>query len=167
MAKEKQDDLEALVGGLDKIGTPDIEGFWVCEIGNPLVGRIRGWFSIFDRKTDRYRDVIVVETARECRVTVNKEPRLAPKGSIVGLGVRYKLRDLMGYVDSEAAISVNPTGKKDIGGGQSMWIFDMRAKGTKGPPPVGSAAAGGPERSGAPGDSRSESEGIDLDDIPF
>lgn len=78
-------------------------------------------------------------SADDSKVSVRLEP-----GQVLGVSVRYKLNDLLSYVEHQGECWVKCLNKKELKGGHSVWEFEVKVKGEKAAPPnPGGAVAQG------------------------
>ncbi len=136
--------------GLKEVGNPDIDGWWQPKAGLVFQGTVVGWFRITD-KNQKERSIVIVRLAKPTAAILDKQPIRLEAGKHLAVGISYRLQELLSYIENHGEVWARALEKKDIGGGHSMWQYDLRARGTKAPPPTAAMAA----------------QGADGDDIPF
>lgn len=116
--------------GMDRVGLPSLDGWWDGEAKTPVHGKLLGEFRQ-KNKTGGFRWIAIIGLFSEANVTIGAgreaKKTTLPRGKIVGVGVKHKLQDLLTYAPG-TEVWILPLEKKSIGGGQTMWEFDMRVK---------------------------------------
>lgn len=127
--------------GLESVGNPDIDGWWNPKAGLVFHGQICGHFTIEDKKRNSTRDVVLVKLARPTLAVESgsETPVKLEAGAVLAVGISYKLREMLSYVEHKGQVWAKTLEKSNIGGGQTMWKYDLRMQGKKAPPPVASA----------------------------
>ena len=147
--------------GWEDVEAPDVEGWYKCEQGSVISGQIVDRMLL--RQDNGWRHALLVKVNRPIMAQVPRsdEMREFPEGSIIGLGVRHRLRKLLFYVKHKGAIWVRAEGKKQLRGRQTLWEFTIRANGKKArPDPIAMDIDKLDDVSSDDGDS-------DFDSIPF
>lgn len=127
---------EDLGKDFDREDQPSLDGWYKPAPGNGFYGRIVGNFQVEDKKTGRDRDVVIVQLAVACKAQVDKKEVTLDAGQFLGVSIRHKLQPLMAYVANKGVAWVKALNQVDIGGGQSMWNFEIKCKGQKAAPPA-------------------------------
>lgn len=117
-------------------GTPDIDGWYEPRINEVLYGQICGAIKIADEKSKSgFRDVVLVRLIEPIKAVQDKTPVDLEAGQVVGVGIRHQLADMLYYVESRGKVWALAKEKVSIGGGQTMWKFDIAFDGEKRVPP--------------------------------
>lgn len=124
--------------GFEQVGNPDIDGWWTAKVGLVFTGEICGFLTIENKRKDGTRDVVLVRLSKPTLAIVDEEEVRLEAGKVLAVGVSYKLRDMLSYVEHKGQVWAKALEKKDIGGSQSMWQYDLRVQGKKAAPPRGS-----------------------------
>lgn len=141
--------------GFDREDQPSLDGWYKPATGNGFYGRIVGNFQVEDKKSGKMRDVVIIKLAVPCKAQVDKKEATLDAGQFLGVSIRHKLMPLMEYVSNKGLAWVKALDQVNIGGGQTMWNFEINCKGTKAAPPV-------PRRL-----SHDQASAAGADDIPF
>ncbi len=142
---------------MDRVDQPSLDGWYKPEVNNGFYGKLLGHFQVKDQKSGRMRDVVIVGLLADCEGVVNQKKVVLKRGQYMGVSVRHKLMPLMEYVTNKGTVYARATEQVQIGGGQSMWNFDLRCTGIKAAPPAPRQLSHDQAGSGGAGD----------DDIPF
>lgn len=146
---------------MDRVDQPSVDGWHKPEAGNGFYGKLLSSFQVKDKKSGVMRDVVVVGLLVDCEAidAETKKPTMLKRGQYLGVSVRHKLQPIMEYVTNKGVVYAKATEQVSIGGGQSMWNFDLRCEGTKAAPPAPRQLAHDNAAKGGAGGSD--------DDIPF
>lgn len=130
--------------GFEEVGNPDLDGWFAPKEGRVFYGKICGHFVIEAKGSQREREIVLVRLMKPAVATVkegkeDKEVRLEA-GQVLAVGVSFKLRDMLSYVEHKGEVWAQVKGKDSIGNGQTMWKYDLRCRGTKAAPPKASVA---------------------------
>lgn len=143
----------------------DIDAWFKCQAGNVIFGRIESAFWVENKRGRNQQLVYVIRLGAPCLAVTKDEPEPHeyPKGATIALRETHNLRPLREYVGKRGIVWCKPEKQKDIGGGQTLWTFDLRAKGEKSAFTIDQADAlpNASERN-APNEA-----GIDDEDVPF
>ncbi len=146
-----QDPFAAAFGGeapagMRDLGAPEIQGWFSPEPGLVFCGQILSSFMTRDVKKNTERDVLIIRLAKPTKAKDADDTErsvLLGEGAILGVSVTHKLQDLLSYVEHQGWVWVKALRKKDIGGGQQMWLYDVRVKGTRAAPRRGTVEESG------------------------
>lgn len=127
---------EDLGKDFDREDQPSLDGWFKPVTGNGFYGRIVGNFQVEDKKSGKMRDVLIVQLAVACKAQVEKKEVTLDAGKFLGVSIRHKLQPLMQYVSNKGVAWVKTLDNVDIGGGQTMWNFEIKCKGQKAAPPA-------------------------------
>lgn len=125
--------------GFEEGGTPEVDGWWNAEVGLVFTGQIVGHFTIDDKQ--KTRDVVTVRLSKPTLAMVDKQKVRLEVGQVLGVSLSYRLLPLLDYVEHKGMVWARAESKKDIGRGQSMWLYKLAFKGQKGAPPAQRSAA--------------------------
>jgi hypothetical protein len=107
--------------------------YFHCDRGNVCTGYLQGESS-YEDKDGRMVEYFVFHTDRPCLVVTsdNKEPHEAPAGSMVHVNKRAQLESLHRYIGTDEVVwaGLEPTAKKAIGGGKTVWNFKLAVRTT-------------------------------------
>lgn len=140
--------------GMERADQPSLDGWFAPEVGNGFYGKAISHFQIKDSKSEKMRDVVIVGLLADCEAVdaETKKKTTLKRGQYLGVSVRHKLQPIMEYVTNKGTIFCKTLSKESIGGGQTMWNFELGCKGVKAAPPAprqlsheeaGSGGAGG------------------------
>lgn len=124
--------------GFEDIGTPDIDGWFKPATGAIVTGQLVGMIAIEDEKNPgKVRQAVLVKLTESCdHAVVEKEENVTLEaGKVIAVGIRAKLTTLLEYVENKGICWIQTKNKKSLPRGRTMWEFDVRAKGKKGPIP--------------------------------
>ena len=126
--------------GFEDITLPELEGWYKPEKGKGFDGKIVGRIAIPDARRGGDRDVVLVRLERPCSSCSHPDDSeqivtLQP-GQVLAVGIRYKLTELLEFVEHKGSCIVVASGKKSIGNGQTMWQFKIACKGKRAAPPA-------------------------------
>lgn len=124
------------LSGFEREDQPSLDGWYKPEAGNGFYGKIVGSFQIEDKKTGKPRDIVIIALAVSVKAIVDKKEAQLEVGQFLGVSIRHKLQPLLQYVTHKGVVHVKAIDQVDIGGGQTMWNFQIRAKGEKSNPPA-------------------------------
>lgn len=121
--------------------TGDERMYYLCEPGNVIQGRVSDT-DMFEGQDGEPRVFLKVQTTHPTKVVLAKkkgeekgEEKIAPKGSLVWLGVRHGLLGLHTKLESSPVvleIAVKPKDKVPIPGtAQTVWRFAWASRPTK------------------------------------
>jgi hypothetical protein len=146
---------------MERVDQPSVDGWYKPETGNGFYGKILSSFQVKDKKSGMMRDVVVVGLLVDCQAidAESKKPVTLKRGQYLGVSVRHKLQPIMEYVTHKGTVYAKAIEQVSIGGGQTMWNFDLRCEGTKAAPPAPRQLAHDSAAKGGAGGSD--------DDIPF
>jgi hypothetical protein len=128
-------------GGFIDETTPELQGWWDVESKVQIWGVIAGAFQQ-EGDDGGVRDTVIVKTKYPTMAVPagqrgdDAKAQMFPAGSLIGIGIRHKLREILNYVEHRGEVFVKPLEQKRIGGGRRMWEFIVRCKGKKSPPPI-------------------------------
>lgn len=125
--------------GFEEGGTPEVDGWWNAEAGLVFTGQVVGHFTIEDKQ--KTRDVVTVRLSKPTLAMVDKQKVRLEVGQVLGVSLSYRLLPLLDYVEHKGMVWARAESKKDIGRGQSMWLYKLAFKGQKGAPPAQRSAA--------------------------
>ncbi len=154
-APKSFEDMGSAPEGFDREDQPSLDGWFKPATGNGFYGRIVGNFQVEDKKSGQMRDVVIIKLAVGCKAQQDKKEVTLDAGQFLGVSIRHKLQPLMEYVSNKGLAWVKTQDQVPIGGGQTMWNFEINCKGTKAAPPAPRKLTH--EQSAAAG----------ADDIPF
>lgn len=132
--------------GFEEITIPEIDAWYNPREGVVFTGQIVHYIEISDPKPDRpKRPVVLVKLSEptDCGVKAGDKsgkPVQLAAGQCLAVSIRYRLNDLLNYVEHKGECWVQAIDKKDIGRGQTMWNFRVATRGKKAPPPAPAAA---------------------------
>lgn len=161
---EAVDEFKALFAGdkgFERVDIPEVDGWFKAEAGAFFYGRIISHFQIADDKKGTMRDIIVLKLGADCKSTVqkgSKETQTMAKGGVLAVGITHKLKPLLEYVTNKGIVAAKALSKDSIGGGQTMWTYEINCKGEKAAPPASAILT---QAEGA------AATGTKFDDIPF
>jgi hypothetical protein len=155
-------------------GSFEISGHWIPEKG-PIHGKLVGAYDFRKKSDGKINRVYVLELAEDCIISA---PLEGPKGKSgygedVAKGSMSKdgERETVGVWGSAGLkaldelggclVHITQNGKKDLGGGRAMWLYDIFHKGTPKPLKIRSAKSGDKV---APDDHPTQG---DPDELPF
>jgi hypothetical protein len=138
-------EIEALISGLDDVSEPDIAGWFQPIDGAEFCGNALKVIQI-DDDDGNPRDVLLVKLKAACATaTLNGEPVQVPAGSVLGVGMRFGLQELLCYVEKQGLVYAKALNKMKLKGGRSKWNWKINADKKKRSAPVAATArvAGG------------------------
>jgi hypothetical protein len=111
----------------ERIDRPDVDGWYKPEVGLVFVGKLVGSFPVLDKKTNQVRQVALVKLYKPCKAyhVGNETPFNLKADQVLAVGVRFKLQDLLPYVEGKAEVWVRADKQVSIRGGQTMWNFTV------------------------------------------
>lgn len=120
-------EIEALISGLDDVSEPDIAGWFKPVEGAEFCGQAIKVIQI-DDDDNQPRDVLLVKLKAPCSAAVMEEVATTVKvGDILAVGMRFGLQELLCYVEKQALVYAQATGKQKLKGGRSKWNWIIRA----------------------------------------
>lgn len=122
------------------ISEPDIDAWYNPEFAPLIEGQIVGHKVLTEVEKGKKvkRDVVVMLLSKPCQVKgQDGKPVTVEAGKFLGIGIRFKLIPLLEYVENKGIVRVVAIGKENIGGGHTMWKFDINPHKTakRGAPP--------------------------------
>lgn len=119
-----------------KLGTPDIQGWWIAKPGAEVEGKAIGRLQIMG-EDDKPRDIVIVQTTRKCICSSagDKKEVEMPEGSIVGVGISFKNTELLNYVAKQGLVYCRAIEKKKLDGKKTMWLYECVGEAGKDAPP--------------------------------
>lgn len=124
--------------GMERVDQPSLDGWYAPEVGNGFYGKLLSHFQVLDKKSGKMRDVVIVGLLADCQAVDagTKQKTTLKRGQYLGVSVRHKLQPLMEYVTNKGVVFCKAKSKESIGGGQTMWNFELACKGVKAAPPA-------------------------------
>lgn len=139
--------------GFSDASNPDVDGWYKAEKGSVVHGKIVG--HLIMQGDNGPRQVILVKIRDEVKgyQKGDDKGKMLKVGDVLGVSVSHDIKEALKYVENRGEVWLNPTEKKKLAAGRSMWKFQQAYKGTKAAPPtVDAVTAAGT---------------ADDDDIPF
>jgi len=118
-----------------QIAEAETDGWWRIEEGSVVTGRLLGLYPMRSSGREYYQ----VKLSQPCKANVGKgsdaEVKTLKAGQVIGFDERSGMKGLRKYAESDGVfdIWILAKEKKDIGGGQTWWQFDIRGKTVKSP----------------------------------
>jgi hypothetical protein len=138
----------------------DIDGWYSPELAlenkQAVIGTIVKTIMVRGRGADRMCHLCQLDQPILAMLSKDEDPIELEAGSILGIGERAKLEVLREVTGTDAKVFIYPKGKKDIGGGNDMWVFQVGINGKKREKPITMAYF----------DDKSE-DADRTDDVPF
>lgn len=114
-------------------GTPDIDGWYNPEPGVAFQGQIMGMIEMADRRSDESRTAFLIKLDFPIAAKERGGSTVQlSAGSILGVGMRYQLKEMVLYVEHHGHVWCKAKGKKKLASGD-MWEFDIAFRGKKAP----------------------------------
>lgn len=119
------------------ISLPDIEGWFTpATCSKEFEGNILGHRQI-KNNDGQMQDILIVKVIKPVSAMYEEKPVEIPEGGTLGVGIKFKLVDLLRYSDTGAHIRVKALSKVKLKGGNKwMWNYLVEVDSKVKPAPI-------------------------------